>query len=345
MSSASPFPPASVHVVTVTYGDRWRLLEQTIEAALHEGAGHVTVVDNGAADNTAAQLQRRFDERVSLIRLERNLGSAGGFHAGMREAMRHPHALLCLLDDDNVFTPGALSRMLATHAEGLRTTAADALAVLALRDEHFVAESLSSSDFSGHADAYLGFRILDLPAKILNHLHPARRRAAAVPAMPAELRWAPWGGLLFHRQVPERIGLPRADYVLYNDDIEWSMRLVAAGGRIVLDSRARIEDVDNSGHSAAIYPNVFVSLLCGSSDFRTYYEFRNRCNLEQQQGHYGLMNRLNRAMFWSLLAGCALAWGRLGRLRLLRAAMHDGEGGRMGLSEHHPLPNHRGGAA
>jgi GT2 family glycosyltransferase len=345
MNHSSPFSPANVHVVTVTYGERWRLLEQSIDAALHEGVGHVTVVDNGAADSTAMQLQRRFDGRVGLVRLERNLGSAGGFHAGMHEALRHPQSIICLLDDDNVFTPGALARMLTTYAEGLKRTTSDSLAVLALRDEHFVAESLGTSDFSRHDDAYLGFRILDLPAKIRNHLAPRRSREAGVPSAPTEIRWAPWGGLLFHRQVPERIGLPRADYVLYNDDIEWSMRLVAAGGRIMLDSRARIEDVDNSGHAAAIYPNVFVSLLCGSSDFRTYYEFRNRCNLEMQQHHHGLMNRLNRALFWSLLTGFALVWGRLGRLQLLRAAMHDGEGGRMGLSEHHPLPNHRGGAA
>lgn len=345
MSPTPRFSPGDVHVVTVTYGDRWYLLQQSVEAALREGVGHVSVVDNGAAEHTTEALHAHFDDRVSVIRLERNLGSAGGFDAGMREAMKHPQSIICLLDDDNVFTPGALPHLLDTYAESLQTGRTDALAVLALRDEHFVAESLTSSDFSRHEDAYLGFRILDLPGKIMSRLRTGSRHEAARPASLVELRWAPWGGLMFHRHVPEHIGFPRADYVLYNDDIEWSMRLVSAGGRIVLDSKARIEDVDNSGHAAAIYPNVFVSLLCGSSDFRTYYEFRNRCNLEQQQRHHGLMNRANRLVFWCLLSACALAWGRTARLNLLRAAMNDGEGGRMGLSERHPLPNHRGGAA
>ncbi|MDO6387302.1 glycosyltransferase [Uliginosibacterium sp. 31-12] len=336
----APLSPSEVEVVTVTYGERWGLLRQVISAALSEGAGGVTVVDNAAAPGLAGRIAAEFDSRVQLIHHSTNLGSAGGFAAGMRAALTRTKRFICLLDDDNVLAPGCLASLLATYTAQDMPSAPAHSAVLAFRPEHYVAGSLAQQQ--RERSSYLGFHVADIGHKLLRHLG----HRCAPQSQGGEVRWGPWGGLLFHRAVPESIGLPRADYVLYNDDIEWTLRLTDAGGRIVLDRQARIVDVDQSGHAAANYPNVFVALLTGSSDMRMYYEFRNRSHLEQLRNRRpDLVMRVNRLLFWLILQIYALALGRPQRLRLLKAARHDGESGRLGTCPAYPLPACNGEAA
>ena len=66
--------------------DRLALLQQCIEAlrAQTRRPDRVLVVDNASSDGTAAWLAGQAD--VETLRLEENLGGAGGFHAGLSRA-------------------------------------------------------------------------------------------------------------------------------------------------------------------------------------------------------------------------------------------------------------------
>ena len=68
----------------------------------------VIVVDNGSADGSDADIERRFGARVRLIRAGRNLGFGAGNNLGIREA-RGRHILL--LNNDAVAAPSLVREM------------------------------------------------------------------------------------------------------------------------------------------------------------------------------------------------------------------------------------------
>jgi glycosyltransferase involved in cell wall biosynthesis len=101
----------NVTAVTVTYGKRAHLLTQALDAARDEGIAHALVIDNASADDIAALLATRYGGWAHVHRLERNLGSAGGFKTGIDLALQHGAEFLLLLDDDNVLNPGAVNQL------------------------------------------------------------------------------------------------------------------------------------------------------------------------------------------------------------------------------------------
>lgn len=72
----------------------------------------VIVVDNGSDDDSVAVL-RALPEPFDLVRLDRNLGYAGGMNAGIRAAQERGASRVWLLNADCVPRPDALSALLA----------------------------------------------------------------------------------------------------------------------------------------------------------------------------------------------------------------------------------------
>lgn len=78
----------SVCVVTVTYGERSHLLKQVLDSCLQdEHIKKIIVVDN--ASNLTETFFNGYDhEKVRWVRLEENMGSAGGYKAGIIEFLK-----------------------------------------------------------------------------------------------------------------------------------------------------------------------------------------------------------------------------------------------------------------
>lgn len=331
-----------VTVVTVTYGDRAHLLDQMLRASMAEGVGHVIVVDNGAADDLATRLPREHGDRVSVVTLPSNQGSAPGFAAGLAEARRRGACWVLMLDDDNRLRPGALRRLLLRHEHEAARVPLDQLAVVAYRTRHLdQARAIPSIGmYGGSATSCLGFHVGDLPMKVFRRTPWGRRWERSRAVRPAvRIATAPYSGMLFHVSVLQRHGLPRADYVLYMDDIEFSSRLTRAGGALVLVSDAPVDDVEESWHSEQDHGSAFGGLLHGAGDFRVYYHVRNCRHFEsvERQGA-GWLRRLNERVFMAILHHQAVRSGRIERFELIRQAMADGAAARLGVSTRFPLP-------
>ena len=102
-----------VAVVVVTY-DRAHLLEELLAsiAALTVAPAHVVVVDNASSDDTPEVLAR-WTGRLPLevVRLTENTGGAGGFSTGVERAYATDADWLWLMDDDVAVLPDALDRL------------------------------------------------------------------------------------------------------------------------------------------------------------------------------------------------------------------------------------------
>ena len=335
-------PPAvgSVTVVTVTYGERRDLLRQVLDALPAQGVGKVVVVDNGAPWPVKAELAAAHGDWVHVVEMGRNTGSAPGFAAGMQRALDLGAEYLWLLDDDNRPEPGCLVALLHAYA-GLREQCpADRLAVLAFRPEHQadVAAGVPLRYVNPRRNSFRGFHVLDVPYKIWRRTPWGRPRVRG--GLPAQvvLHVAPYSGLLFHRAVVERYGLPRADFVLYADDTEFSYRITQSGGKIVLVTAAELRDMESSWNVRAAHANSFSILLHQGSDFRAYYGTRNGAYLETHvQSHTPLVYALNRSIYLAILTIQARLQGKQARLALVRQAIADGTAGRLGMHPDYPL--------
>lgn len=328
-----------VFVVTVTYGDRRAFLEQVIAAIPGDEVAGVVVVDNGAHWDVR-ELEAAFPTlSLKVIQMGRNTGSANGFTAGIEAALEAGADSIWLLDDDNLPRPGALRLLRKAHDDVIASGVGCKVAVLACRPERLPKAVLGtgvSPRHQRHSD-FLGFHLFDVPRKVWHRLQ--RTTSASAPASETfDLPAAPYSGLLLHRNAIEAIGMPRWDFVLYMDDTEWSSRLVRLGGRIVLVTKALVEDLESSWNIRGRASSRIGSLLCGEGDFRAYYSTRNAAYLSTRDSRLSaVMWCVNKWLYLLLLWVVATVRGRRARYALLRRAVRDGEAGRLGLHPEYPL--------
>lgn len=165
----------------------------------------IVVIDNASADGTSQMVRDDF-EAIDLVTLERNTGGAGGFAAGIEHALAdHKPDLLWLMDDDTVPEPTALEELLATAGR----YPGRARPVL-------LASRVVWSDGRDHP--------MNTPRRKPWVLRSEASRAAAAGAVP--IRSASFVSILVDADTVRERGLPIADYFLWNDDFEFTTRML-----------------------------------------------------------------------------------------------------------------------
>jgi rhamnopyranosyl-N-acetylglucosaminyl-diphospho-decaprenol beta-1,3/1,4-galactofuranosyltransferase len=279
---------ARVAAVVVTWNRRDLLMEALAAVTGQDPApDEVIVVDNASTDGSAAAVREHFPA-VSLTELAENTGGAGGFACGLALALARGADLVWVMDDDTVPEPGALAALVDAWRRAPAGTPA------------LVASRVVWTDGRPHP--------MNTP-----RVKPfARRaeRAAAAAAGCQPIRSASFVSVLVEAAACVRRGLPRADYFLWNDDFEFTTRLLRGQPGLLCPASVVV-------HKTAVF---------GATDAdpgpRFFYEVRNK--------------------IWTLRGGAALApaervlyggatlrrWARTfrrsGDRRELRAAMMRG---------------------
>jgi GT2 family glycosyltransferase len=323
-----------VVVITVTYGNRWRYLEDVLKAPeLHHPAiSDIVVVDNASEEDIEARIQENQFSKTHIVRLRENTGSANGFKVGIQYALDKTNAsLIWLLDDDNKPREGALSRLLAVHC-ALGNDANNVLLSLRKDRREYLESAHMGVGIRFIANSFLGFHIKNLPKKIIARFH--KRKTLPHFHFPViSVGYAPYGGLLFHRDWIEKIGLPNPDYFIYGDDHEYTNRIICKGGIIYLCAISEIEDKEISW----IYRDKSIRFVSPFSDEdKVYYSVRNRVHFERtnyvsSEFCYGLNQLLY--LIYLFVRGIISFRDPLGlykRSLLLFRAISDGQKGRLG---------------
>ncbi|MGF6992016.1 glycosyltransferase [Paraburkholderia sp. GAS32] len=326
-------------VVTVTYGDRGHFLNALVERALvGENVQKVCIVSNASSSNLN-EIEARWGARVCIIRLDSNTGSANGYYVGIRAALDDGAEYICLMDDDNAPTCGALS-CLHEHLERLsRRIGRNKAAVLGFRPEHQVdiATGVPLGRVIPPRSSYFGFHFLQIPYKLWRR-SPWGRPVGRLVTETAVLPFATYGGLLAHRALFEEIGLPERSLCLYADDTEYTWRVTKGGGSILLVTSALLEDLESSWNVNVGRKTIFERFLQGDSDFRAYYSCRNQAWFDKfSWSQSRLIFLFNRCLFIFLLRVYARRMCAHERLALLESAIDDGESGRLGQDMRFPL--------
>jgi GT2 family glycosyltransferase len=193
-----------VVAVVVTWNRR-SLLAESLTAVCDQTRrpDDVVVVDNASTDGSG-QLVRDDFPTAQLLELPLNTGGAGGFAAGMAHGLALGADLLWLLDDDTVPEPAALAALLDARAGYLGTPPA------------LVASRVVWTDGRDHP--------MNTPR--IKPIAGSTERAAAASVSCLPIRSASFVSVLCDAAVVAARGLPVADYFLWNDDFEFTTRLL-----------------------------------------------------------------------------------------------------------------------
>jgi GT2 family glycosyltransferase len=193
-----------VVAVVVTYNRRELLLEALAALAAQVRAPDaVVVVDNASSDGTADAVAAAHPD-AQLVRLTHNTGGAGGFATGLSAALADGADLVWLMDDDTVPKPGALDELLAARER-----------------------------YEGAPPAVLASRVVWTDGREHPMNTPRRKpfvrrteleRADRIGCVP--IRSASFVSVLIDGEQARRTGGPVADYFLWNDDFEYTTRLL-----------------------------------------------------------------------------------------------------------------------
>jgi GT2 family glycosyltransferase len=194
----------TVAAVVVSY-NRAELLSAALDALAGQtrAVDHVLVVDNASTDDALA-VARAHSSAPAVVALERNTGGAGGFAVGIATAVADLGAdLVWLMDDDTVPTPTALAELLDARERYDGEVAA-------------LASRVVWTDGSDHP--------MNTPRRRPGVSADELSRAAAVGAMP--VRSMSFVSMMVDAGAVRRFGLPVTDFFIWNDDFEYSTRLL-----------------------------------------------------------------------------------------------------------------------
>lgn len=220
---------------------------RSLAAVADEADVSVLVVDNGSATPTAGALaQAGLD--VPVLRLEENLGYAGGNNAGLREALARGADFAWVLNNDAEVVVGSLAALLDAAARNPR---AAALAPRVVRgdDPKRIWVAWGEVTWRQSLVGLVGEDAADGPAWDVERDAP----------------WLPGCALLLRASALAEVGLFDEDFFAYHEDVDWAARAQAKGWscRYVGASRV-VHHIHGSSGGAAHY-----------GGFRKYLSARN----------------------------------------------------------------------
>lgn len=236
-----------VCAVVVTY-NRQALLRECLQALQKQTRpiDTILVVDNASTDDTRQMLARDFPD-VSVLALDQNVGGAGGFHAGMKQAMHEGFNWLWLMDDDGRPATDCLQRLLSHAPQN------DILVPL-------------QQDSDGRAYGFSIWR--NRQNDVTEAISKGQEFASDVPIFH-------FVGPLIARTLVERIGLPRKEFFIWFDDIEYALRAYKKGQAKVKFVTEAVFFHDFGGKARTVHFLGRPSIRRWQPPWKEYYGARN----------------------------------------------------------------------
>ena len=247
----------------------------------------VVVVDNASVDGSADLVRERFPQ-AELIRNDSNLGFAEGCNVGMRVLLDRGFELILLLNNDAVVDPGCLSE--------LRRAA-----------EHHPAAAYGATIYEMGEPTRIWYAGGTISRLTLDARHVLTAPTAGDEPRPTE--FITGCCLMLRAEALRRIGFLDKDFFAYYEDVDWCLRAIAAGERLLYVPAAIVQhEVSHSfrksgTHATARAPFSWMQ----SASLVLYLAYRNRLLLARKHAgsslHLGflMLRRLGRAKLHSLL--------------------------------------------
>lgn len=190
--------------VLVTY-NRLPLLKQAISGILSQKhrIDELIIVDNGSTDGTAEYIKSLTSDHKNVVslRLSENMGGAGGFHFGIKEAYYRGADWVWTLDDDCIPTPEALERLIRSE---VFSQFGSSIGFLCSRVD-WVDGSVCRMNVPRGSDDWTSY-------------HP-------ISPLYSKVEICSFVSVLFRREAIKTIGFPIKEFFIWFDDVEFTRRI------------------------------------------------------------------------------------------------------------------------
>lgn len=250
----------TVAAVVVTY-NRKQLLIECLDALLAQTRplNKIILIDNASTDGTPELLKERgyLDNSViNYVRLPENTGGAGGFHEGVKKGFESGFDWLWLMDDDAVANKEALQNLLNNP--------------------------LDENNIYGSTAARNG--VLSWPMQ--GYKKKGREGINLHEKLPKQIdvEFIPFIGFLLSKEVVKNNGLPKKEFFLAADDVEYCLRARKKGSKIILLRDSLIDHPLSIRYYIWLPFRRFYSLKL--DPWKRYYDVRNRLFIAKR--YYGV---------------------------------------------------------
>ena len=212
-----------------------KLLVNSVHSALTEGASRVVVVDNASHDQSLAYLQSVIpDERVCIIRNDRNLGFATACNIGARACTAD---VVLFLNPDSKLGPGTLQRM----REALLSDPAIGMVGGLLCNTDGSEQPGGRRVFPTPRRAFMrAFGLSRLSKWFPNLLSDFLLHKEPLPLAPVPVEAISGACMMVKRAALEDVGLWDEGYFLHCEDLDWCMRFRIQQWRVVFVPNAPV---------------------------------------------------------------------------------------------------------
>lgn len=271
-----------VCAIVVTY-NRKSDLQICIEALLNGSTRptRIYIIDNNSYDGTEEHIRTLFiseleNRNIVYKRLNENTGGAGGFHEGLKIALEDQCCkYFWLMDDDAEPDKEALRSLLFE----IKKYGEDKCYVSIATDKERNELAWGTGILLNNRTRIFEF-FRDIPDN----------QVLKAP-------WAPFLGFLIPSKIVEHVGLPRREYFIWGDDVEYSSRIWGSG--------YEINYVKNSVIYHPVLKKVKTSflgreiVLINTDDWKQYYGIRNDVYTLSRQKKF--LSMLKRIIFYFLV--------------------------------------------
>lgn len=246
-----------VAVLVVTY-NRKRLLERCLNSLInqHQIPDIICVVDNNSKDGTDSLVQKyiqEYKERIIYYKLNSNRGGAGGFCYGIESLHKYEDwDWMIVMDDDAAPAPEYIEKLIESSKK------------------HPEVKAYIGTEYVGYSNriAYGGRRIIDKEKTMRAVLVPKENYKQSEFYVDT----VTFVGLMFHRNIVNKIGYPDSSFFIYYDDSEYCLRM-RPYTRILHVTSARIN------HREDFVKDVQME---GQQLWRRYYLYRNEVVIKKR---------------------------------------------------------------
>jgi GT2 family glycosyltransferase len=286
----------SIYGVFITYANRAHLLEKAVKSAYRAGIGNVIIVDNNSepeSQKIMKDMKDSYGNKLEIIHLSQNKGSAGGFKVGLQAVSRKKDCdFIWLLDDDCVPLKNSLKELLKFWEKHEFEDKENKMALMSMRfslpnylyktEKELKLEALEKELLNLNAFCFFS---LERAFSLLFHKSDKKRKKHNYSYVQTVI--SPYGSLFFNKKLLKRVGLPREEFFQYFDDTEFTYRMYKNYEvRFFLIPKSKIKDIDVTFKNAYIRTYFSIFKIMGNinsvSDRRLYYEYRNRIIFEKQ---------------------------------------------------------------
>ncbi len=246
--------PNKYAIVIVTYNRR-QLLEECVEKAYRQTtpAQSIIIINNASTDGTRAYLKELAAESTiyDIINLSQNIGGAGGFSKGIERAVQKDVESVLLIDDDAMLEEDYMEKLLKA-----RETHSDYKAFAGTVRANDTIDTFHRRNVSRQG---LFFRNCE-------------KEKYNQPYFACEI--ASFCGMLVDTALIKQIGLPHAEYFIWHDDAEYSLRIRKYSKFMVVTDAIlnhKTKPVSQTGKRRY--------------DWREYYAVRNRILMVREHGN------------------------------------------------------------